>query len=74
MSQESFPSNRFGAPSTYLDPACDPEHPVVVTGERVLDATHRIKSGVLRTACSVRSITYLIQKLKNKINLSLIFD
>jgi len=64
MSQESFPSNRFGVPSTHIDPACDPEHPVVVTGERVLDATHRIKGGVLRTACS-------LSKMSNQLGMQL---
>ena len=56
MSQESFPTNRFGQPSPHLDPACNPDKPVVVSGERVLDATHRIKSGIIRTQCSVSTI------------------
>ena len=36
MQKESFPSERYGAPCSLLDKACDPENPVVVTGERVL--------------------------------------
>ena len=46
MQKESFPSERFGAPCSLLDPACDPENPVVVTGERVLGKLWHFK-GVL---------------------------
>ena len=53
MSQESFPNDRFGSPCTLLDPACDPDNPIVVAGETILDATHRIKHGIVRTPCSV---------------------
>ena len=53
ISQESFPTNRFGQPSAHLDPACNPDKPVVVSGELVLDAAHRIKGGIIRTQCSV---------------------
>jgi len=52
MSQESFPKRRFGTPCTALDVACDPSKPVVVSGERILDATHRIKKGIIRTPCN----------------------
>ena len=52
MTQESFPSRRFGPPCKALDIYCNPEEPVVVSGERILDATHRIKSGIIRTPCN----------------------
>ena len=52
MSQESFPTRRFGMPCQALDTHCDPENPVIVSGERILDATHRIKSGIIRTPCN----------------------
>ena len=59
MSQESFPNDRFGTPCALLDPSCDPDNPVVVGGEKILDATHRIKGGVVRTPCTVRILTVL---------------
>jgi len=52
MSQESFPNHRFGSPCSLIDPACDPDSPVIVSGEKVLDATHRIKNGIVRTPCT----------------------
>jgi len=52
MSQESFPNHRFGSPCSLIDPACDPDKPVIVSGEKVLDATHRIKNGIVRTPCT----------------------
>ena len=52
MSQESFPNHRFGSPCSMVDPACDPDSPVIVSGEKVLDATHRIKNGIVRTPCT----------------------
>ena len=57
MNKESFPDNRFGAPCSLLDPACDPENPVVVTGERILDATHRIKTGIVHTPCTLSKMS-----------------
>ena len=57
MTKESFPDNRFGAPCSLLDKACDPEKPVVVTGERILDATHRIKNGIVHTPCTLSKMS-----------------
>ena len=53
MSQECFPNERFGNPCSLLDPSCDPNNPVTIQGEKILDATHRIKGGVIRTPCTV---------------------
>ena len=50
--RESFPANRFGAPTKLLDIYCNPEAPVVVNGEKVLEAAKRIKSGIVHTSCT----------------------
>jgi threonine dehydratase len=52
MVQESFPNQRFGRPCDSFDKYCDPANPVIVRGEQILDATHRIKPGIIRTPCN----------------------
>lgn len=52
MAQESFPNQRFGRPCDSFDKYCDPANPVIVRGEQILDATHRIKPGLIRTPCN----------------------
>ena len=61
MNKESFPDNRFGAPCSLLDKACDPENPVVVTGEHILDATHRIKNGIVHTPCTLSKMSKMLE-------------
>ena len=38
------------------DPFCDPNHPVVVSFQDVSAAAYKIKKGVDKTPCSVRTI------------------
>ena len=52
MVQESFPNQRFGRPCDSFDKYCDPANPIIVRGEQILDATHRIKPGIIRTPCN----------------------
>jgi len=41
-----------------VDPFCDPQYPVRVNYETVLDAAEKIKGGVIRTPCTVSRFVF----------------